>query len=147
TPGFVSPSRRNGARLTPQDDFYSLGSVIYSLIIPVQQLFLLNSASTGLFIDEISRDFRLPSAIKEMIFALLNGEASRAMVLSECASRDGVGSLPAKARTHEPLEIRHTLQRISDYILSTTDTQRKDRLWPADYRLLSTNPLSVAYGA
>src|SRR5262245_9870665 len=141
TPGFVAPRRRNGAKLTPQDDFYSLGSVIYSLIIPVQRLFLLNSASTDVFIDDISRDFRLPSSIKELIYALFNGEASRAKTLAKRASRKRFELPPAKAlQTHEPIEIRQTIQRIAEYILSTTDAQRRDRLWPADYRLLSTNP-------
>jgi serine/threonine protein kinase len=148
TPGFVSPSRRNGARLTPQDDLYSLGSVIYSLIIPVQQLFLLNSASTDVFIDEISRDFRVPSSIKELIFALFNGEASRARCLADSVSREQFELPPASPpRIHKQLEIRGTVERIADYILSTPETQRKDRLWPADYRLLTTNPLNVAYGA
>jgi serine/threonine protein kinase len=148
TPGFVSPSRQNGARLTPQDDFYSLGSVIYSLIIPVQQLFVLSSASTDLFIDEISRDFRLPSSIKELILALFDGDASRAANLAACMNCEQFELPPAAPpRTHGRAEIRQTIQRMSDYILSTTDTRREDRLWPADYRLLSTNPLNVAYGA
>ncbi|WP_157987661.1 lanthionine synthetase C family protein [Jiangella endophytica] len=34
-----------------------------------------------------------------------------------------------------------------DYVLSTADPDRTDRLWPADAAVYTTNPLNVAYGA
>jgi hypothetical protein len=37
--------------------------------------------------------------------------------------------------------------RAADYILATADYARTDRLWPADYFVFLTNPLSLAYGA
>lgn len=35
----------------------------------------------------------------------------------------------------------------ADFILSTTDGTRSDRLWPPDYLVFNTNPMSVAAGA
>jgi len=34
-----------------------------------------------------------------------------------------------------------------EYVLSTADFDRGDRLWPADPAVFATNPMSVAYGA
>jgi lantibiotic modifying enzyme len=38
-------------------------------------------------------------------------------------------------------------QRIVRFILSSTTTYREDRLWPPDYHVFDSNPMSVAYGA
>ncbi|MFE9479562.1 lanthionine synthetase C family protein [Streptomyces spororaveus] len=53
------------------------------------------------------------------------------------------GSPPA----HPDAEVRRTLGGIADTLLRTHDVRRTDRLWPADYTVFTTNPLSVAYGA
>src|SRR5205807_6088236 len=88
TPGFASPSRREAAELSQQDDFYSLASVIYSLIFPIQEIFQLNPGSADLFIDEIAGDLRLPPSVKELIFALYRGDVSWAQTIAECADLD-----------------------------------------------------------
>ncbi|MET9600388.1 lanthionine synthetase C family protein [Streptomyces sp. NPDC006459] len=53
------------------------------------------------------------------------------------------GGLPA----HPDAEVRRTLRGVADTLLRTHDGRRTDRLWPADYMVFTTNPLSVAYGA
>jgi serine/threonine protein kinase len=148
TPGFASPHRQQDAAPSPQDDIYALGSVIYSLVFPVQEFFALNPDARELFIDEISRDYRLPPAIKDMIFALLEGDTNRAQAIAECNDFHSA-ELPPPAGRIQPdrMKIRHALDGISQYILAKAETSREDRLWPSDYRLFSTNPLSVGYGA
>lgn len=44
-------------------------------------------------------------------------------------------------------EVRRTLRGIADTLLRTADHGRTDRLWPSDYTVFATNPLSLAYGA
>jgi hypothetical protein len=44
-------------------------------------------------------------------------------------------------------EIKSAPEAIARYVLSTTDTSRTDRLWPAHFAVFGTNPLSIAYGA
>ncbi|MCX5176139.1 lanthionine synthetase C family protein [Streptomyces virginiae] len=51
------------------------------------------------------------------------------------------------ASTHSHPEVQRILGGIADTLLRTYDDQRADRLWPADYMVFATNPLSVAYGA
>lgn len=48
---------------------------------------------------------------------------------------------------HPDAEVRRTLRGVADTLLRTHDGRRTDRLWPADYMVFTTNPLSVAYGA
>src|SRR5439155_7405380 len=128
--------------------FYALGCVIYSLVFPVQEFFALNPDARDLFIDEISHDYRLPPAIKDMIFALLTGEVSRAQAIVERIDIHGL-ELPPAAEPSQPdrSRVSNVLEGISEYILAKADSMREDRLWPSDYRLFSTNPLSVGYGA
>jgi lanthionine synthetase-like protein len=40
-----------------------------------------------------------------------------------------------------------TCEDVARYVLATADFARTDRLWPADFMVFETNPLSVAYGA
>jgi class III lanthionine synthetase len=148
TPGFVSPRRQTGAELSPQDDFYSLGSVIYSLMLPVQGLFQLNSEATDLFIDELTCDFGLPRSVKRLIFALLEGEVSRAQNIVESTECDRLEPTPVVKRGNLGYaQIREVIDGMAQYILAKADPERQDRLWPSDYRLFSTNPLNLAYGA
>src|SRR5262249_17433814 len=146
--GFVSPSRQPGAALSPEDDYYALGSVIYNLVFPVQEFFVLCPHAQIVFIDEVSRDYQLPSAIKDMILALLAGDVRGAQLIVESTETPVLRLPPAIAPDGiDRSKVAHTLEGISEYILAKADPSREDRLWPSDYRLFSTNPLSVGYGA
>lgn len=48
---------------------------------------------------------------------------------------------------HENSDLKQTVESIVHHILSTTSIHRRDRLWPADLLVYSTNPLSFAFGA
>ena len=152
TTGFVHERRLRGERASFADDFYSLGSVLYSLILPVQEAFPLYPQVNGRFLDAIARDFGLPDEIGALVTALLDGDVEGARTLA----RRLAGPPPAGRRWRPMVdapaqvtddEIRATVESVGDYILASFDTGRDDRLWPSDYRIFATNPLSVAYGA
>jgi lantibiotic modifying enzyme len=44
-------------------------------------------------------------------------------------------------------QLGKTIERMADFIESSADFGRTDRLWPSHYSVFSTNPLSIAYGA
>lgn len=150
TSGFISPRRLTGAEPKPVDDFYSLGALLYSLLLPVQALFTLSPEAERAFLESLVRDFDLPSDISELIGALAVGDIARARTaagaLSGTQRSDWHMCLtdPARASTED---VRRTLEGIGEHILNCADTSREDRLWPADYRVFTTNPLSLAYGA
>jgi hypothetical protein len=50
-------------------------------------------------------------------------------------------------RSETLIEIERALAGCERYLRNTATFDRDDRLWPADQRVFSTNPLSIAYGA
>ena len=39
------------------------------------------------------------------------------------------------------------IRKIKEFLLYNSEVERLDRLWPADYKVFTTNPLNIAYGA
>lgn len=97
---------------------------------------------TGLISDLIALDTAEPDypRIKERL--------QRANLVKEIPSRM---SQPIAARIHDPdveiAEIRRAVARICSDIILRAETDRFDRLYPADQIVHSTNPLSIAFGA
>lgn len=149
TAGFVSPSRLSGESPSPRDDYYSLGAVIYSIIFPVQEYFHLNPDAKNVFIEELTRDFALPTYVREVILALMDGDLDKSLRLMESATNNHTININTdrQANRLSVADIEEVIARISDYILWSADAGRTDRLFPADYRIFTTNPLNLAYGA
>lgn len=146
TLGFVPPSRLAGEPPSLKDDYYSLGSLIYSLIFPVQVLFPLNPAAARTFIQEISRDFGLPDEIQLSILDLLNNRLESGINQLQSGTF-AIPEAPHAFALPSVAQMQNVVCGATDFILKTTDPTRDDRLWPSDYRVFSTNPLSLAYGA
>ncbi len=153
TGGFVSPRRIQGQAPVPEDDYYSLGSVLYSLILPIQAFFPLQPEAQRTMYQAIEHDLDLPAEVGAGLFALLDGEPERARDHLEALLR-----LPPRptAWCPRPLtppdaalqqQAECTLQAIVRDLQACADFERDDRLWPADYRVFTTNPLNLAYGA
>lgn len=150
TTGFVSPRRLRGETPAESDDLYSLGAVLFSLILPVQECFALDPAAPRRFLTDLIDHYGLPEQIREIIEALQDGDAARARAAAGILAADPLRRWRPRLEDPPSLttdEVFETLDAIRTYILATTDTRRKDRLWPADYRVFNTNPLSLAYGA
>ena len=150
TNGFVSPRRRRGFTPGTADDLYSLGAVLFSVVLPVQECFHLDDAAAPRFLADVTDHYGLPGEVRAAILALCEGDPALARAALESLAarqildwRPGLLSPPRL----EPDEIRQVIQEIRSYILSTTALDRRDRLWPSDYRVFNTNPLSLAYGA
>jgi len=151
TVGFISPRRLQGRPLELADDYYALGSTLYSVILPVQEIFPANPAAQGRFLDLIVRDFDLPPEVSEVIFSLHSGEVERASaaldsMIAAIGSRDIQLRLGAEAGI-TPAEVERVITGVKDHLLASADLSREDRLWPADYRIFTTNPLNLGYGA
>jgi len=156
TPGFVSAARLRGGSLSVIDDYCAVGSVLYSLILPVQPFFQLVPGARRYILSELAADYGLPNAVPGLILSLVEGDVTHALELLEslspqdCTSSLSFTSLPLPDASRSDLEatkLRPVIDGISSHILAEADAQRVDRLWPGDPRLYSTNPLSLAYGA
>jgi len=154
TPGFRSPERVSKQRLTKADDFYALAMLLYSLILPVQSLFEIEPKAKNVFIDQIGAAVGLPLQIKRSIILLCDGlpDAARAELAMCSADRNIIHTSSETASSRQfggnpnESDISAVLNNIKRYLLNTYDLKRTDRLWPADYSVFFTNPLSVGYG-
>src|SRR5262249_26375929 len=112
----------------------------------MQPFFHLHPDAQERFLREVMKDQGLPTEVSELISAFFEARVSRAEEIVA-----GEFSVAKPAPTDEDLAWRETLEDtvrgITAHIMSVRDTSRDDRLFPADYRIFSTNPLSVAYGA
>lgn len=71
TVGYADVERRAaGSELAPEDDFYSVGMLLYSSVVPVQNFFALYPGARPLFIDRMV-NLGLPARVREVITALL----------------------------------------------------------------------------
>ncbi|MFI8423517.1 hypothetical protein [Streptomyces sp. NPDC085479] len=82
TPGFMRPNRADAQRLSPGDDFYAAGMILYGALCPVNQLFELNPSAREVFLDGFTT-LGLPHAVRRTIDALLAGDSRKALDLLE----------------------------------------------------------------
>jgi serine/threonine protein kinase len=149
TPGFVSHKRLKGSVPSLEDDYYSLGAVLLAYLMPVNGLFHLKPQAKEEFIRLIQRDASLPEAASEAILSLMDPNKADYNSLSRIAA-----TLPlvSSVRAPEPQEgpaedYSQVLDGIVQHMLEAATYNRSDRLFPADPKIFTTNPLSLAYGA
>lgn len=164
--GFVKAWRK---KLSRADDYYALGVILLSVLLTVQSFFVLVPSSKKRFLDHLVKYKGLPRKLadliltltgeKRMAFADQNGKRDaekeldcrikRARTLIDEIDRE-VESIHVpeyKPRRYSNTFLERVVKGIARYILASADYQRKDRLCPADYRVFSTNPLNISYGA
>lgn len=147
TPGFVSQQRIKGGQAGWDDDYYSAGAVLLAYLLPINGLLHLNPRARQEFLSSIQHDIDLPADITSLINRLMNEpESSAERAADEVESRQS--PLP-KARTSEPSNdcYQNVVDGIVKHLNGIAEYERKDRLYPSDPRVFSTNPLSLAYGA
>jgi len=148
TPGFGSPRRVAGGAAGQEDDYYAVGAVLLAYLLPVNGLLHLNPEARHELIASIGRDVQLPQDLADLINRLMDQTESEA---AQC-SRVEVSALPLLRKCEEAAQrTSRDYQAVVDDIVThlngVADYERKDRLYPADPRVFSTNPLSLAYGA
>jgi serine/threonine protein kinase len=150
TPGFGSPNQVSGGPGTPEDDSYALGALICFCLFPLNGLLNLYPDARHNLLRNIQKDSQIPSAIVKLILELLSSDPSQRPsyskiknVLSSFQSRDR--HLDCDQETS--VDYGAVIKGIQDHIEDTATYSRKDRLFPADPKLFSTNPINLAYGA
>lgn len=150
TPGFGSPNQVNGGPGTPEDDFYGLGALICFCLFPLNGLLSLYPDARHNLLRNIQQDSQIPAAIVKLILELLSSEPSQRPSFSKI--KNVLSSFQSRDRhlhcDHETsVDYKAVIKGIQDHIQDTATYSRKDRLFPADAKLFSTNPLNLAYGA
>ncbi len=152
TPGFLDEARVLENRdPRPQDDIFALGRVLLSLLVPINQFLALKPGSQHEFVNAMV-DHGLPPEIPGVLADLEVGNAESAVTRLSGLAAGGPTPEPARQpprrdRPSEGTTLETSVIRIREHILRTAEFERTDCLWPADYTVFSTSPLSVAYGA
>jgi serine/threonine protein kinase len=148
TPGFGSHHRVTGGPAREEDDYYSAGAVLLAYLLPVNGLLHLNPQARRGLISSLRDDAQLPESLADLINNLMD------LPESNSAQRPTVEAFPLPAPRESSLTVQRTsfdyetlLDDIVTHLNGVADYQRQDRLYPADPRIFSTNPLSLAYGA
>ena len=151
TPGFDAPGTGPATSADVADDWYAYGALLCAFLMPVTPFFALAPDRIGAIVERLCAASCLPAEIAAMIRSLLHPERERrigprqiaiALRSLDTIAAGAVGNVPAP-EDPEP-ELR---ERLAAYIVASADTQRTDRLYPADFRVFDTNPLSLSYGA
>ncbi len=143
TPGFGSQHRINGGLARQEDDYYSVGAVLLAYLLPINGLLDLNPQAWRELIHSIRNDVRLPESLAELINNLMGRmESTPGNMLFVPDSPREDATPQSTARDYQAV-----IDDIVIHLNSVAEYRRKDRLYPADPRVFSTNPLSLAYGA
>ena len=150
TPGFDAPGAGPAARADVADDWYAYGALLCAFLMPVTPFFALAPDRIGAVVERICEASCLPAEIAVMIRSLLRPERERRIGPRQIAS--ALRSLDTPAARAAPAEPPpdpdpHLREQLAAYIVASADPRRADRLYPADFRVFDTNPLSVSYGA
>ena len=154
TPGFASARMLEEGAVTPEDDLYSLGSLMLAGLIPINSTLMLESEVHRRFLAAMEKDLGLPPAISHCIGELLDRDRSRRPALPQVLqilacdappTPPAIASSPGEGETNENWEV--LLSGMVRYVLAHASPERQDRLFPADPAVFDTNPLSVAHGA
>jgi serine/threonine protein kinase len=150
TPGFVSQSRAPGRAATREDDYYSAGAVLLAYLLPINGLLHLNPQARREFIAFIQSETHLSDKIVDLINRLMDhpeqGVSAPGSGVVEMLDSARPGAASADAQ--EPAKnYQSVVDSIVTHLNGVAEYGRCDRLYPADPKVFSTNPLSLGYGA
>ncbi len=151
TPGFDAPSSGAvDAVPDPADDWYAYGALLCAFLMPITPFFALAPERVGPIVDELGAATHLPAEVTAMVRALLHPDRARRGGPTEIAAalRSLERPAPAVLERPEPPPLDPALPaRLAAYVVGSADPQRRDRLYPADFRVFDTNPHSLSFGS
>jgi serine/threonine protein kinase len=148
TPGFVSQHRVSGGQARWEDDYYSAGAVLLYYLFPINALLHLNPQARHDLLASIQNDIHLPASAIKLINRLMDQSGDLAAAPGD--SFEFIEPSVPQACQFPPKEqndYQALMQSVVAHLNGVAEYERNDRLYPADPRVFSTNPLSLAYGA
>lgn len=161
TPGAVTRRAMANGQGDRRSDYYALGGIILCCVLTCQQNDLVDHAVPLRLLDSVAADLALPAELVALIRDLYDEDAplpDPAVLrrrLTDLPFTTAWRRLPPLAERVTPApesetglrkRIAATLDGVAQYLRTTADPQREDRLFPADMLVFETNPLSVAHG-
>ena len=137
------------------NDVYGLGALLLHVFVPINDLLELKPEAVKIFLDVPEASGRLPIGLKTLICDCLDKDKNKrpkvVEVLNRLKKMHYASSQPSRLDTDQngisDAILTESLGKTLDYIKSNMSLNRKDRLFPADPHVFTTNPLSLANGA
>lgn len=149
TPGFVSQNRLAGSDAATEDDYYAVGAVLMAYLFPVTNFFHLRPAAKQEIMANIQRDSHLPEGVTRLVLGLMDQDPSRRQPSASISEvmEPSVPATKGPQPVETPQDYRPVIAGVVAHLNHVTSIARRDRLFPADPKVFTTNPLSLAYGA
>ncbi|HEY6235922.1 MAG TPA: class III lanthionine synthetase LanKC, partial [Candidatus Elarobacter sp.] len=150
TPGFDAPGTGPATRADVADDWYAYGALVCAFLMPITPFFALAPDRIGAIVERLCAASCLPADVAAMIRSLLHPDRALRIGPQRIATALAALDTTASAAPEPPprRELDPQLRdRLAAYIVASADVLRADRLYPADFRVFDTNPLSLSYGA
>jgi serine/threonine protein kinase len=149
TPGFVSQNRLAGSDAATEDDYYAVGAVLMAYLFPVTNFFHLRPAAKQEIMANIQRDAHLPEGVTRLVLGMMDQDPARRQPPASIS--EVLEPSVTATRDPEPVQAPHDYRTVIAGVVAhlnhVASTARRDRLFPADPKVFTTNPLSLAYGA
>lgn len=150
TPEYMAPECSGGGLATQASDRYAFGMLLLASMFPITVLRRLDSRLPEKLLEEVAVDLAMPEAVRLLINRLVAADPSTRPTWQEVQAElarvepPGPTLVPREVSAHWEPDV---IDRACNYLESVATFERRDQLFPCDHYALSTNPLSVGYGA
>lgn len=155
TPGYAIEEQRLQRFEQPifADDYYALGSLLLTMIHPIQAMSQLCRDAHQTFLRELERDFGLPPELVSAILALMDPrEANRPQPAVIARQLEDVSVIPRHLHDDGLLDdyLESIVRRSGAFIHQSASPDRHDRLFPSSPNMIASSDvvyraLGVAY--
>ena len=155
THGFADAAQRKGGTPTRESDYYAFGAIMLYMLTHINGVLALKPDAKTKALKMVGKDFGIPLKLRNIINRLMHEDLSKrcspAVLFNEKydagLKKTGIVKLFALDTRLSRCSISDTVQSACDFVKSSANYTRKDRLFPADPEVFETNPLSLAHGA
>ncbi|CAN0502342.1 unnamed protein product [Ectocarpus sp. 12 AP-2014] len=152
--GFTTYYKDKQKKPNQIEDWCAVSSLSIHLFHPICALFSISQSVKSKYLESLVKDYGLPLEFIVIEERLRQNQISGAKQAIETIStmlRDNKKKNLCNVTHHQPriseLKLRQILGRITDYIEEFVQCPLKGTVFPLDYRALTINRFSVAYGS
>ena len=151
TPGFIAASDLRNQTYDFSSDYYGFGALMMSYLIPITGMMAYDGQAHLRFLRSVCEDFGLPPALVGLIEGLMSADSKDRLRPGDVAAALAGLEIERAPRFKPPknlaAECQAVVEGVCRHLERVQSIDRPDRLFPADPKMYTTNPLSIGYGA